>query len=197
MSNSTRLPVVTALIALGTVLPTTAFAQVTMRTPVKPVTPIAQTAPLPATPALSLVNTMLHSGPYRLKIHVLPGGDEPVDIQRETDVIVTVNGASVTINGSSPASGTAALIGTIASNQFTATGSDGAMHLTIAGTGTAAGVAGTLTVGSGSKTAHGTFNLAIAPPSLLHKVKEFGSTPAPAPVQGGGFWGWWDGLFNW
>lgn len=197
MPRMSRITIITILVALPVILPRTAFAQVTTRTPVKPLTPIVQTAPPLATPALSLVNAMLRTGSYQLKIHVLPGGDQLNDIQKETDVAVTVTGASVTINGTSPSTGAAALNGTIASNQFTATGSDGGMHISIAGTGTAAGVAGTLTVGSGNKTAHGTFNLAVVPPSLIHKVKEFGSKPAPAPVQGGGFWGWLDALFDW
>ena len=196
MSHRSRLAIA-ALLVTSSALTAPVLAQVTTRTPIQPITPIPDKVALPTGPAVSPTSGILHSGSYRLKIHVLPGGDAPNDIQKETDVAVVVSGTSVTINGTSPSTGTAALNGTIASNQFTATGSDGPMHISIAGTGTASGVAGTLTVGSGSRTAHGTFNLRAMPPSQLHAIAEYGTKPPPPPTQGGGFWGWWDSLFNW
>ena len=197
MSHGIRLPVVTALITLRTVLPTTAFAQVTMSTPVKPITPIAVTTPLPSGPTMVPASAILHSGSYRLKIHVVAGDDAPGDIQNETDVAVVVSGTGVTINGTSASSGTAALSGTIASNQFTASGSDGAMHVSIAGTGTPSGVAGTLTAVSGSRTAHGTFNLVAMPPSHLRKIDEYGTKPATPAPPAWSFSGWLRGLLHW
>ena len=185
-----------ALLVTSSALTAPARAQVTMKNPVKPITPIADKAPLPSAPTLSSGSAMLHSGSYRFKIHVVAGDDAPGDIQQETDVAVVVSGTSVTITGASPSTGAAALSGTIASNQFTATGSDGAMHVSIGGTGTASGVAGTLTAVSGSRTAHGTFNLVAMPPSQLKKIQEFGTKP-PASAPSWSFSGWLKGVLHW
>ena len=190
MSRRSHFSRAAAFVAFSSVLSAPGFAQVTTRTPVKPLNPVVPTVTISLPPATT--SAILHTGSYRLKIHVLPGPDATADIQKETDVVVTVSGGTVAINGARPATGPAALSGTISGNQFTAAGSDAGMHLVIAGTGTAAGVAGTLTVTSATKTAHGTFNLFVMPPSQAHKINEFGTKPAPPPEPNGGFWAWWD-----
>lgn len=136
----------------------------------------------PATPALA--TPFLHSGTYQLRLQA-PSPSTGAQVTTVTDVHVVVIGQTVHLT---TGSSTETLDGTLSGSQVQIHGVAGGAKVTMTGSSTPSGVAGTIALQDSTRTVRGTFALTVVHTAQLSNNGQSGSSGRPGWKE---FWREW------